>query len=305
MSATITPLIVRGQIADPYAWTWLAADPSTTHLGLALVRPRPRKVFWCTVLKGPAVARWDDWMWEERVYWLARKLRENPLPRGVPFQAVAYEWPYSGPNPEVGLMLGHVCGFLVQIAEANGVPAIRVPTATVKKALSGRGDADKEAMIAAATPVIRRWLLRLGDDAEHVADCVGVAAAAPELFLGRDAEQHAPLKPKRTQKQAAAKPSTKKPAARTAPSRQLAKARPATKDAGASKARASTAGRAAARSRRSGLAGDVGDKERQTRRAGAAGRRAGCACGRSGRAIQVPYSPSAAWSRLIWPTATE
>lgn len=264
MSATITPLIVRGQIADPYAWTWLAADPSTTHLGLALVRPRPRKVFWCTVLKGPAVARWDDWMWEERVYWLAGKLRENPLPRGVPFQAVAYEWPYSGPNPEVGLMLGHVCGFLVQIAEANGVPAIRVPTATVKKALSGRGDADKQAMIAAATPVIRRWLPRLGDDAEHVADCVGVAAAAPELFLGRDAELHAPVKPKK--KPAAAATSSKKPLAKAAPARRSEKTRPATKAAGASKKRAAASGRAAATPRRRGKAADLRDEAQQTRR---------------------------------------
>jgi len=119
-------------------------------------------------------------------------------------------------------------------------------------------------MIAAATPVIRRWLPRLGDDAEHVADCVGVAAAAPELFLGREAELHAPVKSKK--KQAAAKPSTKKPAAQAAPDRQSEKTRPAIKATGASMKRAATTGRAAATSRRPGKAADSRGEAQQPRR---------------------------------------
>jgi len=84
-----------------------------------------------------------------------------------------YELPVHGPNQRTIAGLARVCGIILACATLADLPCVNVQPAEAKLALTGWGNADKHAMIAAA------WLqfgLR-GNITDAEADAIGIALA--------------------------------------------------------------------------------------------------------------------------------
>ena len=89
-----------------------------------------------------------------------------------PLTLCGVEWPFVGKNAQSALDLAAVCGVVLAVAGAAGVPCYQVNPMHVKQALSGTTHATKADMIAAVT---LRYQVKISKDA---ADAVGVALAA-------------------------------------------------------------------------------------------------------------------------------
>lgn len=87
----------------------------------------------------------------------------------------------------LGTDAAHVYGGIVAVVseecERRTVPYLGIPVATVKRTATGKGNADKAAMVEAAN---RRWGLALAGADENEADARWIAeAAALELVSAR------------------------------------------------------------------------------------------------------------------------
>jgi crossover junction endodeoxyribonuclease RuvC len=91
---------------------------------------------------------------------------------GFPLTLCGVEWPFVGKNAQSALDLAAVCGVMLAVAGAAGVPCYQINPMHVKQALAGNAHATKAEMIAAVT---QRYQVRISKDA---ADAVGVALAA-------------------------------------------------------------------------------------------------------------------------------
>jgi Holliday junction resolvasome RuvABC endonuclease subunit len=91
---------------------------------------------------------------------------------GFPLTLCGVEWPFVGKNAQSALDLAAVCGVMLAVAGAAGVPCYQVNPTHVKQALTREAAASKKAMMDA---VEQRYQIRISKDA---ADAVGVALAA-------------------------------------------------------------------------------------------------------------------------------
>jgi crossover junction endodeoxyribonuclease RuvC len=91
-------------------------------------------------------------------------------------QALAYEIPFVGHNPLVGVMLAHIGGIVQALAWEYTIPCVMVRPAQAKMALTGHGGATKEMMVREAG---RRFGVSMTKDE---ADAVGIALAAMEIL---------------------------------------------------------------------------------------------------------------------------
>lgn len=74
----------------------------------------------------------------------------NEIHRTYPIDAVAYEEVASHKGTAASHIYGGVVAVLTEFCEAEGLPYQGVPVGTIKKFATGRGNADKAAMVAAA-----------------------------------------------------------------------------------------------------------------------------------------------------------
>lgn len=84
-----------------------------------------------------------------------------------------YELPVHGPNQRSIAGLARVCGVILACATLRGLPCVSVQPAEAKQALTGRGNATKQDMIAAAW---RQFALQ-GALCDAEADAIGIALA--------------------------------------------------------------------------------------------------------------------------------
>jgi Holliday junction resolvasome RuvABC endonuclease subunit len=91
----------------------------------------------------------------------------------------AYELPVHGPNQRTIAGLARVCGLILACATLAALPCVSVQPASAKLALTGKGNADKRAMIAAAWQQF--GLHGALTDAE--ADAIGIALAGAAQWM--------------------------------------------------------------------------------------------------------------------------
>jgi Holliday junction resolvasome RuvABC endonuclease subunit len=89
-----------------------------------------------------------------------------------PLSAVGYEEVRRHAGTDAAHVYGGIVAVLSEALEGLRLPYMGIPVGTVKKLATGKGNADKEAMIAAAAQVLGR---EPGDDNE--ADAIWVALA--------------------------------------------------------------------------------------------------------------------------------
>ena len=106
-----------------------------------------------------------------------RKLFSELLWVGGPADLVAYEEVRRHLGVDAAHVYGGITSHLQQICEEARVPYTAIPVATVKKLATGKGNADKLAMIAAAN---QKWALQLGPKDDDEADARWIAQAAAE-----------------------------------------------------------------------------------------------------------------------------
>lgn len=111
---------------------------------------------------------WIDFVWTLTGE-LSPIIAKHQVGNGIEF--IAYELPHVATNPQASIKLAHVCGVIVGVAASFDIPVIGVQPSEAKKALTGKGNASKEEMIAAAQ---RQFGLSLPKD---VADACGIALA--------------------------------------------------------------------------------------------------------------------------------
>lgn len=86
--------------------------------------------------------------------------------------AAAVESPYHGANARSSLQLAHARGVILAVLSAAGLDVVEYPPATVKKAVTGNGQADKPQVARMIAALLRVRDLETGDD---VTDALGVA----------------------------------------------------------------------------------------------------------------------------------
>lgn len=117
---------------------------------------------------------------------LARYLEEALCGVG----AVAYEEVRRHLGVDAAHIYGGIVATLSSACEARGVPYTGVPVATVKKLATGKGNADKARMIAAANA---RWGIELRPEDENEADARWIAETAAEMLApAQEAQDAAP-----------------------------------------------------------------------------------------------------------------
>lgn len=112
---------------------------------------------------------------------------------------IVYESPLLGGDTQISIrrkLLG-LAGVTEMIAHREGIEVAEIAATSVKKALTGHGNAKKPAMIAACRaygldPLVYR---QNGDDASDEADAFGIWLAAVRLRLPHLAERWAPRGP--------------------------------------------------------------------------------------------------------------
>lgn len=95
-------------------------------------------------------------------YLRVRKLFEQLLD-GNKIDAVAYEEIRRHRGVDAAHIYGGIVGQITAICEDRQVPFQAIPVGTAKKRATGRGNASKEEMVAAAN---KQWELALNDDNE-------------------------------------------------------------------------------------------------------------------------------------------
>lgn len=153
--------------------TILGIDPGLTKpnpVGLALVGPLHKLYDYCFYTPDQSLP------WSERLPAIVQFIEDYIAAHRENIQAVAYEIPFVGPNPLVGVMLAHIGGIIQTLAWQRGLPCIMVRPAQAKIALTGHGNASKEMMIR---EVSRRFNILMTKDE---ADAVGIALAGMEAL---------------------------------------------------------------------------------------------------------------------------
>ena len=103
----------------------------------------------------------DDWVW-------------HFFDRQVSVTAVGIEHPWYGKNLQTALTLGIAFGYVSSEAQRRGYAVFKISPAEAKRALAGKGNADKQQMIAGVKTKI--GLTVSADEA----DAIGVALATLE-----------------------------------------------------------------------------------------------------------------------------
>lgn len=114
-------------------------------------------------------------IWEDRFLDVVAFL-DHHINGGAAVDLVAYEIPFCGPNPLVAVMLSHIGGAARTLAWLSGCPSIKVQPTQAKIALAGKGNANKDEMMAAA--LSRHGMMLTKDEA----DACGVAWAGIRLW---------------------------------------------------------------------------------------------------------------------------
>lgn len=94
---------------------------------------------------------------------------------------VAWEEVRRHAGTQAAHVYGALTGLLAEECEARGLRYTTVPVATVKRLATGKGNADKSAMVTAAA---RKWSLREDLLAEDEADARWIAEAAAAEYGG-------------------------------------------------------------------------------------------------------------------------
>lgn len=145
--------------------TYLGVDPGT-HCGWAVLDGGGERIAsgtWdCSVRRGEGAGF--------RFVRFERVLRE--LLEAYPGAAVGYEEVRRHMGVDAAHVYGGIRAHLQRLCEERGVPYCPIPVGTVKKLATGKGNADKDAMVAAAH---RQWSVLPGDDNE--ADALWIAEA--------------------------------------------------------------------------------------------------------------------------------
>ncbi len=95
---------------------------------------------------------------------------------GVTVGLVAYEEVRRHLGTDAAHIYGGIVASITAECEARGIPYCGIPIATIKKAATGRGNADKAAMVAAAAARWPGWEPETDDEAD--ARWIAEAAAA-------------------------------------------------------------------------------------------------------------------------------
>ena len=146
----------------------LALDPGTTRTnpaGIALLRSPDTLEF--TTVFAPLNRHEPFSSYLSRLH---RLLSDIAGPS--PLTLCGVEWPFVDKNVQSTLALAAVCGVMLAVAGAAGVPCYQVNPTHVKQALTREAAASKKARMDA---VEQRYQIRISKDA---ADAVGVALAA-------------------------------------------------------------------------------------------------------------------------------
>lgn len=113
----------------------------------------------------------DKLDWLRRVYLFSDGLRKVISVYSP--DMVCYELPFFMPrNPQTAIKLAHLCGCVVSVASLLHVPVMAVAPTEAKKALTGKGNSDKEQMIESGKI---RWGLTL---VSHECDAAAVTIVA-------------------------------------------------------------------------------------------------------------------------------
>jgi crossover junction endodeoxyribonuclease RuvC len=81
------------------------------------------------------------------------------------------ESPFHGPNARAALQLAHARGVVLACLGQAGIQVAEYSPATIKKAITGTGKADKEQVQA----MVRRLLGNPADESRDVSDALAVA----------------------------------------------------------------------------------------------------------------------------------
>ncbi len=136
-------------------------------MGYALLEEEELKAWGKFRGKGP---------WEKRVCqgaeFVAEKIREfSP-------HEIAVESPFAGANPQSAIKLAHLKGAIMYAACLNSIPIYEYRPRTVKKAITGRGNASKEE--------VRNFVRRIFSSVETYDEADAVAVAFAHLLLRKN-----------------------------------------------------------------------------------------------------------------------
>ena len=145
----------------------LGVDPGSLRTGWGLVTgttPRPQLVE-CDVIRLKPTASLPD-----RLYALHRSFEE--LVRRLGPTSAAVEAPFHGVNARAAFHLAHARGVLLAVLAGEGIPVSEYTPATVKKAVTGNGRAEKQQVQAM---ILRLLGPRPARGSFDVADALAVA----------------------------------------------------------------------------------------------------------------------------------
>jgi Holliday junction resolvasome RuvABC endonuclease subunit len=152
----------------------LAIDPAT-HCGWALRCPDGSIVSGVWSLKQ---SRYEG----GGMRWLRMRGFLEEIGRTSQPELVAYEEVRNHKGVDAAHIYGGIVSVLQEWAEKKGIPYTALPVATVKRTATGKGNADKDAMVAAAK---QRWPQFLVED-DNQADALWILETA--------VRQHCPVR---------------------------------------------------------------------------------------------------------------
>ena len=118
---------------------WLGIDPGSRVTGYALLEDLGRRV---RVLEYGVFTAPEGLPLSERLLRISRPLEERM--RQYSPSRLAMESPFVKINAHSALVLGHVRGAVMLLAAQRGIPVTELSPASVKQAVTGKGNADKE-----------------------------------------------------------------------------------------------------------------------------------------------------------------
>jgi Holliday junction resolvasome RuvABC endonuclease subunit len=143
---------------------------NTNPSALALIDVEAKKLVY---FESVQYSKTGDWL--ERLIVLAKWVDEKISEYKDQIECMAYELPYVMPkNMQTSIKLSHAGGIILGCAAKYNVKCYPITPNEAKKALTGKGNSDKETMIKFAGD----WLKVPVELSSHVADAVGVALAA-------------------------------------------------------------------------------------------------------------------------------
>jgi Holliday junction resolvasome RuvABC endonuclease subunit len=139
-----------------------------------------RSPFNCTTLKSGFIKCSSDWPGAARLNYVTdeiQKLITENYPQYVAIEDIALVRPPKGKFQKNNYFTPYIYGYIVTLCYRLGIKVVLVTPNQAKKALTGKGGADKDAMVRAANGL--GYIVGSKDEA----DAIGIAIAASERIF--------------------------------------------------------------------------------------------------------------------------